>query len=127
MAIKATEEKQSASEPIRLRQKKSLQQFASLDSEDVIMKVAFFAMIVAALFLQGSGGLIPGGLLTVLPGGIGGTIAPNLLLKPLLDAVQNAIDLLPLPVGSSLPCRLADVVPNIYEVFTRAHNYLSNS
>src|SRR6218665_1704590 len=108
LAIKATEEKQSASEPIRLRQKKSLQQFASLDSEDVIMKVAFLAVIVVVLAIQGSEALA----------GLGDGIALDLIIQPILRAVENLLlGQLPVPAGA-LPCGLVEIVPSITLVCT---------
>ena len=124
LAIKATEEQHSASELIRLRQKKSLQQFASLHSKDVIMKVAFFAVIVAVLSLQGSDALLPLPLPLNLPGLSGlPSIATDPILKPILNATQSIIGQLPPPLGSALPCQLADIVPSITVVCTRAHNF----
>src|SRR6218665_450720 len=57
----------TSAEQIRIRQKRSLQQFASLDSEDVIiMKAAFLAVIFVVLGLQGSETLPSGGLMIIV-------------------------------------------------------------
>lgn len=109
--------KQSLSEPIRLRQKiKCLQQFThSLDSEDVIMKAAFLAVIVAVLSLQGSESLLLGGGL------------------PLLDGLLNLLNGLLLNLKITLQSGLSTLKPNLFitvlsvtadvsQVFTRIYN-----
>jgi len=120
LAIKATEEKQSASEPIRLRQKKSLQQFASLDSEDVIMKVAFLAVIVVVLAIQGSEAIL-GLPLPAVPG-LGGGITLDPIIQAILLAVKGLLGQLPVPAGA-LPCDVVDIVPSITLVCTRPNNF----
>jgi len=104
------------SEPIRLRQKKCLQQFThSLDSEDVIMKAAFLAVIVAVLSLQGSESLLLGGGL------------------PLLDGLLNLLNGLLLNLKITLQSGLSTLKPNLFitvlsvtadvsQVFTRIYN-----
>lgn len=84
------------------------------------MKVAFLAVIVFVLSLQGSEALPSGGLTVIVDGLL-------TLLNGALITVRNTVQRVLDSKYPSQQCKVVDVLPDVHKVFAHALNYLSTT